>query len=940
MNRAIVCLTLLALLAGAAPAETIKCKATRDVWLSAMGEEADYNMGASPQIKLKVWQEFGLADFDVSALKGKTIASAAIFIKPAGGAKFGLNGGSDLKWLTVSTVGHDWVEGKSPRYGTDAAGSGATFNESSYKKTDWGWPGARVYDVILGNGNTLRDDKPMSPAEGWLKAEINPNLVRALVAGAAHGLCLMDGSTTVGVNNFIAARESGNGAYLEVIVGPADAAKPTPVTGLKAAAEPKWATPELGAIRVSFTVPEGAFAYNVELNGKPVARWQIPFAAKAGSAQTFPIVDLPPGTDAEVSVVVLDGAGNASPAAKASCKVSPKLTVPNLPDSPWKPKGGEPPALGEAAVWAFPEITKVDPVSGKVLHEKGAEKFHQANSVWDGSTRTIRLAAARGEIVSFQIGIDGKIDGVKVTVGDLAGPAGAIPAKGVKLWRNWYVSGQSEYAMPWTGSVNCPMADNAVSGQTHQAVTVDLHVPTATKAGNYAGTVQLAAGDAKIELPLTVQVYDVVIPDEIHFNPELNCYGGPGSAGSAQFNDSFKLAHYHRCTINRVPYKQGGNTDPDWSPKAGDDGHVTDWSGWDRGLGPLLDGTLFAENPRAGVPVPTLYLPLFEGWPKNFRNHYQPGEGVPINGKDQDAKLKHDTLAKPIDEAMDNGFKNAWVNATADFVKHATEKGWNKTVFECYLNNKPEFGYTLWMLDEPFEYLDWSALNFFGRLWKQAIDDPAVYTLAWQNDLFEKGLAAMKRDRATFLFRGDISRMQWQGNCSDGLMNIIYLGGGGLQFPRLVRYAKDRAPSVMYAYGGCNDPTRSNWESAAWCLTAYANECDGALPWNSLGGAGDLKKLESTALILNAGAPYGHAVASFRVHALRRGAQDAELLRLLQLKNGWSRQHIGLLASQRVPLTGQYKQAFEDQAAAVTFGTLTSTGFVELKEGLLILLSR
>jgi hypothetical protein len=71
---------------------------------------------------------------------------------------------------------------------------------------------------------------------------------------------------------------------------------------------------------------------------------------------------------------------------------------------------------------------------------------------------------------------------------------------------------------------------------------------------------------------------------------------------------------------------------------------------------------------------------------------------------------------------------------------------------------------------------------------------------------------------------------------------------------------------------------------------------------------------------------------------LRRGAQDCELLRLLQLKNGWSRQHIGLLVSQKVPLTSEYKQRFNDEAAAASFGQLSSQGFVEMKEGVLKML--
>jgi len=899
-----------------------------------MGREADCNMGAARTIKLKVWQEFGIVDFDVSALKGKTISAAYIYVKPAGGQKLGLNAGTDLRWLTVSTVSHDWVEGKSSQYAPDPAGHGATFNESSYQRADWGFPGAKAWDVILGNGNTLRCDRWMDPVDGWLKAKIDPRMVRALVAGASHGLLLMDGSTSVGVNCRINARESGNGPYLEVVTAGEDTTAPSAPRNVKVAAAPNWATPEKGAATVSLTVPAGAFAYQVTINGKPLARWQIPFAAKAGATQAFHVLDLPGGEAIELEIAAVDEAGNVGPSVSASGAAGPKLTVPKLPACPFKPVGGAPPMLGKAKVFAFPEITKIHPGSGKVLAEKVAGDIRRANAVWDGATDVVRLAAARGEIVSFQVGLDGTINGVKLTVEP------GIPDAGVKLWRNWYVKGQSEYAIPLVETFDCPMADNKIEGQRHQAVTVDIHVPKTAKADTYTGTVTLAADGEAVELPLKIKVYDVVLPDEVFFNPELNCYGGPGSAGSERFKDSYRIAHYNRCTINRVPYSQGGSVNRDWTPAINAAGHVTDWSRFDRNLGGLLDGSWFADNPRAGVPVPTLYLPLFEGWPKNFRKHYNPG--VAVNGKDANAKLKHDTLAKPIDQAMDRQYKTAFVNCTRDFVAHATDKGWNKTLFELYLNNKPNYGYTMWTLDEPFEYLDWAALNFFGSLYKRGINDPAVYAPAFHKAYFEKGLTGMRRDRPTFLFRGDVSRPMWQGNVSDGIMTILYSGGVFTRMPRLLRATRERAPMILYAYGSCNAPSRSNWESAAWCLRTYTLNGDGVLPWQSLGGANSLTQGDRSgggnALIIDAG-KYGHAIASFRVHALRRGAQDCELLRLLQLKNGWSREHTGVLVSQKVPLTSTFKQKFTDEAAAVTFGTLTSRGFCEMKEGVLQLLT-
>ncbi len=917
---------------------TVRCLASKDVWLSAVSSEQNYNMGAAQTIKLKVLQEFGLVDFDVQALAGKVITSAKLYVHPAGGGGLNLNDGTDLRWLTVSTVSHTWVEGLSTGYGTDPTGHGATFNESSYQLADWGWPGAKVWNVILGNGNTLRDNVWMDPAPGragWQVVQIDPRLVQALAAGAAHGLNLMDGSTWWGVNNRISARESGYGAYLEVKTGGTDQTPPAAPTDLSVQPAPNWATPSQGAAQVSLTVPPDAFSYNVTVNGQAVERWQIPFAAAPGTTQSFVLRDQPAGASLTVLVKAVDAAGNQSGPAAALGSASPALTVPALPASPFVPVGGGPPTLGSSAVWAFPEVTKVDPVTKAVLREQGATNFRQKNPIWDGATGQIRLAAARGEIVSFQLAIEGSLSNCQLTVSNLTGPGGAqIPNQGVKLWRNWYVQTESEYAIPLLmgQNFNSPFADNPVSGQTLQALTVDLYVPKNTSSGEYNGQVVLTAQPGQLQLPLKVQVYSAVIPDEIHFNPELNCYGGPGTAGSNQFKDSFRLAHYHRCTINRVPYGQSGNVHTDWAPTVAADGHVTNWATFDANLGGLLDGSWFAANPRGAVPVPTLYLPLFEGWPQNFLNHYDPGPGIPINGDDNWDKLYHDTMAKPIEQAMDEEFKTAFKNCAADFVAHFNAKGWNRTIMEFYLNNKPSWGYTMWTLDEPEEYLDWAALNFFGRLYREAVNDPETYTTAFHTQLYELGLAAMNRSRATFMFRGDISRPMWQGNVSDGIMNVMYVGGMFNSLPRLMRDHTVRMPLTAFAYGSCNVVNSSNWQSTVWCLNTFALNGNGVLPWQSLAGTAAMTAYDTNGLIIDAGS-YGYAVASFRVHALRRGAQDAELLRLLQLKNGWSREHCGLLVAQKVPLASYFPTNPDP-----IYGTLTSWGFCEMKEGVLQLL--
>jgi hypothetical protein len=930
-----VCLAALA--AGVAVAEPVRLPCTRDTWILRIGEEAGHNAGRAERIKLKYVEEFGLLDFDVSALKGQVVGEAWLYLRPAYGAKWGLNHGSDLNWLTVSTVAHPWEEGSRVEPGRDEEGHGASFNESATGRDTWGWPGATLADVTQGNHNSLRDDTRLEFAgDGLFRARIDARLVQALVAGAAHGLVVLDGSGDFMLNESIWARESGKGPYLMVTTSRADTNAPAAVTNLTVRPASIAATTSHGAAEVAFTVPEGAFSYDILLNDEPLARWQIPFPAQAGRLQRFVIENVPAGEDVTLSIRAVDAAGNASPRIAAVGRASGVFFVPTVPASMFTPNAGAPQPVGTARVWAAPELTEIDPVSGRVLFEKEGTAFRNANPVWDGATGRIRLAAARGEIVSFQLVVEGVVTGLTVAVSDLAGP-GVVSNRAARVWRNWYVDGQPEYAVPITVPLSCPAPDNAVKGQRNQSLTVDYALPTDATPGTYTGTVTLATADASLALPLTVVLYGVTIPATVFFNPELNCYSGPYEAGSAGFKACHQLAHYHRCTINRVPYSQSGSTHADMAPVVDALGRVTDWTAYDRNVGGLLDGSWFADNPRAGVPVTTFYLPLYEGWPLDYRRFYQPGCPMPEKG-DREELAKHHILAKPPEQALDPTYQKAFVNTARDFRTHAQERGWTRTLLEMYLNNKGWLSAnacSVWTLDEPFKYADWHALNFWGGLFNRGVDDPEFFTRAWHDRYFRAGgVAAMNRDRPTMVFRGDISRAVWQGSVSDGNMGILY--------GTLPRGWRERVPMIAYTYGGCPHNKEDNWGSAAWCLKAYALGQDGVLPWQSIGEAAAMQRGDDAlggggnALIVT-GTSFGPAVASLRVHGLRRGAQDCELLRLLQIRKGWSREQIQTFVQQRVPVGGGHEVT--DAAAAMQFSALSAANFLALKEGVLQMLA-
>jgi hypothetical protein len=171
-------------------------------------------------------------------------------------------------------------------------------------------------------------------------------------------------------------------------------------------------------------------------------------------------------------------------------------------------------------------------------------------------------------------------------------------------------------------------------------------------------------------------------------------------------------------------------------------------------------------------------------------------------------------------------------------------------------------------------------------------------------------------------------------------MDTIYYNNEIFDLPNFARVYNRRIPDP-HVYGTCNDVSASDHESALWCLKAYALGLNGVLPWQSLGPAESLRKPETTALIVPGSvAGYDGPVASLRVFALRRGAQDVELLRLLAEKEHYSTDQIAALIEQKVDLGSQFKQRFPEEAAGLTFGEASAKAFAELKEGVLIRLSQ
>ena len=927
--------------AAAGLAEEKKFICSRDVWVSACptgdeGEdERDTSMGKTTQLKLKTIQEMAILDFDLSALKGSKVAGGWLYFhipKDAAEAevervKLPFKRKHLLKRIGLSTVSTDWVEGASAEtYKVDKVGFGASFRAASHPKRPWAWPGSDLTDVTFSNGNTLQWHAELQDLPNmWARVKVPDYLIQSLISRDGFGWCIMDEIGYGLVNNWINSREmKGREPYLVVNVVGADADPPAaPKVTVRAA--PKEAHMKTGAVAIEISGPADAFCYFVKVNGKDVPRWRIPHPKKGASVVI--IDDVAGGLDIAAEVVSCDAAGNRSGAAKAAGKASPTLAaVPELPGG-WKGQPGEPPVRGgKLRVWALPEVCKVKFTNGALFEAEALKvdnrAYTRANSVWDGASNSIRVFGAKGEIVAFQLCIErtdrrNPLTGITVTLDGLDGP-GKIAKDRVRLFRMWYVP-MPEYAIPLKGGQKfaIPYAENKLRHpQKNQLIYVDIAVPQSAKAGLYKGKVRIAAnGVDGFDLPVTLKVYDFAIPDKMRFNPELNIYQAPARPGSKAWFECFRVAHYNRCTLSIT---QAGHGDGIKVPLPltgrGANVRVRDWRGWDASYGPLLDGTAFKDLPRAGQPLPTCQVPLSHGYPIGIDRGYV---GYTGPKKGPNVALVHSLLCKPIEKSFSREYKRAFRNVARGIVRHFEQKRWTNTYYMFYLDAKVQWrvkgnGTSYWILDEPYNYDDWMALRFWGKLWLDAIKDLPK--------------------KAGYGYRCDISRPHWTRDWLNGVLSIMHAGGLSSRIKRVQIMAKE-APFTFYSYGACNRPDSSNWNSVAWCLSTFLAGGDGVLPWQSLGNASSMTTADPNGLVVPNVAGQ-QAVASMRISALRRGAQDCEYLLTLGERYGFNREQLRALVAQKIVARAKLHQLHEDDAAPVTFGALDPDEFAALREGL------
>lgn len=863
-------------------AEVVRFDATRDVWVSAYPGEEDLNMGTTSKLKLKGIQEMALVDFDLSPLCGKVIECAKLYLCD-------VNKKNKLRKIGISTVASPWIEGKSRWNFVNVNGKGATFSYSNYKKQRWAGDGSDLTDVTMGSGNTWQHHTELQREKSmWWSVDVAPSLIQAMVGEKSYGLLVMDESGQTLANNYVFARESKHAVpYLEITFSDTKRSKPQKLD-MQLFTSFENAHMEFGAVVLRIPIKADLLSFDIYINDKEVPLWRVPKPVSKGTTQEIVLDWLPPEKKVDIKIVAVDKLGQRSDPALASGYSSKSLSRITCPvyesDNETEEYKLAPPEDKTVNVWAVPDLTKIDPVSGQLLTGPNILDFNKRNPVWSKDKNEIALLGVKGEVIAFQLVVETDIkflNELNVKISNLIKDSGEMISDAESSLYLIHYLKKGKY---WYPELTIPMEDGRIAAsanfmpiknRNNQLVYIDIYIPSMIEAGVYKGEISvLKGGNIKKTLRVKLNVADLSMPSTLSFVPELNMYEGPGNAGTDMFFQAHRITHEHRTVINRVPYGQNGKPHGDMIPRISylKNGKIKiNWSDYDKRLEALFDGSAFITSKRNSIPVEKFYLPFFENWPTELSSNYKYEN---VQKKTRDAIVKHALNAPQLDEALTPQFKERFVQVIKEFVNHFEEKGWNKTEFQFYLNNKWHWkgASSWWNLDEPMSYDDWMSLKFFGSLFKQAIRSTPL----------------------NFVFRADISMPRWQHNWLDGILERMYVQDESFfRNSTRIRQMKREGQIDVSVYGSLNDIECSNYKTVLWCMQAFVEGADGVLSWQSLGGAKAFTTPDKNALLVDATKALGiDWVVSLRVKALRIGQQNVELMVMLEKKFGYTREQI------------------------------------------------
>ena len=469
--------------------------------------------------------------------------------------------------------------------------------------------------------------------------------------------------------------------------------------------------------------------------------------------------------------------------------------------------------------------------------------------------RTLRVP--RGGVASFQVVVTTEAPGdgaeIELHVGPFAKGSDTLPEASVCYeWPCQLAEDEWTYEglipVEVYRAAPAEVRQGPLGSRSHHALWVDVPVPREAEAGTYRGGLRVDGAEAG---EIAVEVLPVELPLVPGITVDLNSYANhipghhPGLTGDeliACEHSYYREAHDNRAVLHYLGYGHSGALADGYAPPLAGRGRnlrVADWSAYDRRFGPLLDGSALAGSPGGERPIPHFYLPFNYDWPADFAHFGTPGYDL------------------------------EFAQVLAQFRLHAQEKGWTRTNFEVFFNQKKRYRYYAWDGDERKQEADRDHFLYY-------------------RDLIDRGarLAGEAGARARFIYRTDASWAFAHDAPHDQIgpvFDLWVIGLGNFTWTRFGVEAIKARGQLAWWYGGCGGPEQPTMDADRQAVLCWRRGGDGFLPtWLTMAGDSALDRADPLSM-LYPGRRFGYprALGSIRLRSVRSATETTDCLEML-----------------------------------------------------------
>ena len=502
-------------------------------------------------------------------------------------------------------------------------------------------------------------------------------------------------------------------------------------------------------------------------------------------------------------------------------------------------------------VWLFPDCLRINGLDGNFLETSSRTRMDTE----------IFLRTPRNAWVSFQLAVapeTGELSGLELSWTTPTGEVGTIPEENVRLYTQWFhrLHGKlvPDLLLPFDGPLpfKIPLDKKRLPDQKAGAVWIEFRVPVGQPAGRYQGALTARWDGGEKMFSIVCEVEPFAVPVRGKLTADFNNYADSLSDSFATLRNNpnryrdgsylaveqgfYRMSREHRGVFHNLPYRHSGAMPESFFPELEGEGksiRVKDWSLFDAHFGPYFDGSAFSDCPEGEQPVEFAYLPFSLAWPACYEKW----------GK--------------------KGYRTEYRRILQEFVRHFEEKGWFHTTFEIFLNNKKDYRFFPYTIDEIWYEHDQDVVDTYYNIIKGTFEDSA----------------------AKFVFRMDSSNHygnHFNHRFSDYCGMWIVGDSMFCWFPESVDVMRQKG-NILWIYGSVlqalDEPLLSLW---VWPIRCMMTGVTGFTVWNTTGfGKDPLECLaaEGGEALFYPGTAFGieGPLPSIRLKSLRSAMELTEL---------------------------------------------------------------